>query len=150
MVQCPKCKKDIPFLVDKKTALYYSVYLAIGSVSFFVFLTAVYTTYLGFIWSYSVRYMVNAITLILVLLITSILLLLAGFRLLQAKHSASVFGFAGIGFLLIYSLFVLLIDPYISATLSYMLLLVVAVIIVVILTIMFWKRTTSKKSLKTD
>jgi hypothetical protein len=143
MSQCPKCKKEIPFLVDKKTAFVYSLYLAIGSVALFVSLTALNTAYQGYIWSYSVRYVVNSFTLALVLFIAGVLLLIACLRLMQAHPSARLYGFIGLGLLVLYSFFVLLIDPYISYTLDYVLILLVAMIILFAGAFLFWKKKPS-------
>ena len=111
--------------VDKKTLMLYSVYLAGGSVSLFASLVALNTAYQGFIWSYSERYIINSIAVALALFFSGILLIIACVRLIQEKKSARVFGFAGIGLLIAYSLFVLVIDRYIAYTLVYMLILLI-------------------------
>ena len=143
MSQCPKCKADIPFLVDKKTAFVYSLYLAIGGVSLFVSLAALNTAYQGLIWSYSTRYVVNSFSLALVLFVAGVLLLMACLRLLQARNSARLFGFTGLGLLVVYSLFVLLIDPYISYTLEYVLILLVVMIVLLVGAFFFWNKKRS-------
>jgi hypothetical protein len=125
MEQDPNHSKDTSFLPDKKTGLLYSLYLAIGSVSLFVSLVALNNAYQGLIWSYSTRYIVNSVTLALALFLTGIMLIIACVRLLQARKSAQAFGFAGLGFLVAYSLFVLVIDRYIAYTLVYVLVLLV-------------------------
>jgi hypothetical protein len=118
----------------------YSLYLAIGSVSLFVSLTALNTAYQGLIWSYSTRYVVNSFTLALVLFIAGVFLLMACLRLLQVRTSYRLYGFIGLGLLVVYSLFVLLIDPYISYTLEYVLILVVVMIILLAGAFFFWKK----------
>jgi peptidoglycan/LPS O-acetylase OafA/YrhL len=113
-----------PFLSDRKKGLQYSLYLAIGSVSLFSALVALNNAYQGYIWSYSTRYIVNSITLALALFLSGALLIIACVRLVRAKP-AQVFGFAGLGFLVAYSLFVLFIDRYIAYTLVFMVILLV-------------------------
>jgi hypothetical protein len=113
------------FLADKKTGLLYSLYLTIGSVSLFASMVALNTAYQGFIWSYSTRYIINSFTLAFALFISGALLIIACFKLLQKRSSARLFGFAGIGFLIAYSLFILFIDRYIAYTLVYVLMLLV-------------------------
>ena len=71
MAKYPKCKTEIQFLIDKKTTLVYSLYLAIGSVSLFIALNILNTAYQGFIWSYTTKYVLNSLAIALVLLIAS-------------------------------------------------------------------------------
>ena len=113
------------FLADKKTGLLYSLYLAIGSVSLFASMVALNTAYEGYIWSYSTKYIVNSFTLAFALFLSGALLIVACVQLLQEKSSARIFGFAGVGFLIAYSLFILFIDRYIAYTLVYVVMLLV-------------------------
>ncbi|VVB60198.1 Uncharacterised protein [uncultured archaeon] len=113
------------FLSDKKIGLLYSLYLAVGSVSLFASMIALNTAYQGFIWSYSTRYIVNSFTLAFALFLSGALLIIACVLLLQARPSARIFAFAGVGFLIAYSLFTLFIDRYIAYTLVYVLMLLI-------------------------
>ena len=131
MKQKQKDKESRVFLADKKTGLLYSLYLAIGSVSLFASMIALNTAYQGFIWSYSTRYIVNSFTLAFALFLSGALLIVACVRLLQEKPSARIFGFAGVGFLIAYSLFVLFIDRYIAYTLVYVLMLLILFALIV-------------------
>ena len=140
MEQNPKHKQGTSFLPDKKTGLLYSLYLAIGSVSLFVSLVALNTAYQGLIWSYSTRYVVNSFTLALALFLAGILLIIACIRLLQARPSAQVFGFAGLGFLIAYSLFVLFNDRYIAYTLVYVLILLTLFAVILAGAIFFFQK----------
>ncbi len=129
-----------PFLVDRKKGLQYSLYLAIGTVALFSALVALNNTYQGYIWDYSQRYIINSITLSLALFIAGTLLIIACARLVKGKP-AHVFGFAGLGFLVAYSLFVLFIDRYIAYTLVFMvILLVVFALILTIAVFVFRKK----------
>jgi hypothetical protein len=119
------------FLADKKTGLLYSLYLAVGSVLLFASMIALNTAYEGFIWSYSTRYIVNSFTLAFALFLSGTLLIVACVWLIQARPSARIFGFAGIGFLIAYSLFVLFIDRYIAYTLVYVLMLLILFTVIV-------------------
>ena len=135
-----KSKTEIPFLKDKKTLLLYSAFLAIGSVSLFASLVALNTAYQGFIWSYSTRYIINSITLAFSLFLSGALLIVACVRLLQARSSARLFGFAGIGFLIAYSLFVLFIDRYIAYTLVFVLMLLILFALIVAGAVFFFRK----------
>ncbi|DAC73069.1 MAG TPA: hypothetical protein DSN98_01885 [Thermoplasmata archaeon] len=132
-----KSKTETTFLKDKKTLLLYSLYLSIGSVSLFASMVALNTAYQGLIWSYSTRYIVNSIALALALFLAGILLIIACIGLLKERPSARVFGFAGFGFLIAYSLFVLFIDHYVAYTLVYMLILLILFALILAVAVFF-------------
>jgi hypothetical protein len=140
MKQKQQDKESGLLLADKKTGLLYSLYLAVGSVSLFASMIALNTAYEGFIWSYSTRYIVNSFTLAFALFLSGVLLIVACVRLLQAKSSARIFGFAGVGFLIAYSLFVLFIDRYISYTLVYVLMLLILFALIVAGAVFFFHK----------
>lgn len=125
MQQNQKSERKTLLLNEKKTMLFYSAYLAIGSVSLFASLVALNTAYQAVIWSYSQRYIVHSMTLSFALFVSGALLIVACVKLVQKRHSARLFGFVGIGFLIAYSLFVLFIDRYIAYTIVYVLILLI-------------------------
>jgi|GEM_PF-1509370 len=127
-----------PFLADRKKGLLYSLYLAIGTASLFSALVALNNTYQGYIWSYSQRYIINSFTLSFALFLSGTLLIIACIRLVKGKP-AQVFGFAGLGFLLAYSLFVLLIDQYITYTLVFMVILLVLFAFILTITVLVFR-----------
>lgn len=128
------------FLAEKKTLLVYSLYLAIASVSLFASMVALNTAYQGIIWSYSPRYVINSFTLAFALFLSGVLLIVACMKLLKKRPSARLFGFMGIGVLLIYSLFILLIDRYIAYTLIYVVLLLVLFVFIMTGAVFFYKK----------
>jgi hypothetical protein len=130
-------------LAEKKTLFLYSAYLAVGSVSLFTSLVALNTAYQGWIWSYSETYIINSIILAFALFISGALLIIACFRLIQARPSANLFGFVGIGFLIAYALFVLLIDRYIAYTLAFMLILLILFALLIAGTVLFLPKNRS-------
>jgi hypothetical protein len=132
--------KEAGFLAEKKTVLQYSLYLAIGSVSIFASMVALNTAYQGVIWSYSTRYVINSFVLGFALFLSGVMLIIACRKLLQKRPSARLFGFVGLGFLIGYSLFILLIDRYIAYTLVYVLILVVLSILILGGAVFFYKR----------
>ncbi len=138
-------KKQIPsqseaFLLEKKTGLLYSLYLAIGSVSLFASMVALNTAYQGYIWSYSTRYIINSFILAIALFLSGVFLIIACMKLLKKRASARLFGFIGIGFLLAYSLFVLFIDRYIAYTLVYVLMLLILSVLIMVGAVFFYKK----------
>jgi hypothetical protein len=128
------------FLGDKKTGLLYSLYLAVGSVSLFASMIALNTAYQGFIWSYSTRYIINSFTLAFALFLSGAFLIVACVRLLQKRSSARIFGFAGVGFLIAYSLFILFIDRYIAYTIVYVLILLILFVFIVTGAVLFFHK----------
>lgn len=132
-----KSKTETTVTLNKKTLLVYSTYLAVGCVSLFASLVALNTAYQGFIWSYSSRYVINSITLAFALFVSGALLIIACVRLIQTRPSARLFGFAGVGFLIAYSLFVLIIDRYIAYTLVYVLMLLILFALVMTTAVVF-------------
>jgi lipopolysaccharide export LptBFGC system permease protein LptF len=140
MSHCPKCKQDIPFLVDKKTLLMYSLYLAVGSVSLFIALNSLNTAYQAYIWSYSTKYVLNSLALALILLIASGILLFACYRIAKGKTSITALGAMGCLILLVYPIYVILIDSYVPYTFTYMLLLWVPAMIVLAVGLFIWNK----------
>ena len=140
MSHCPKCKQNIPFLVDKKTLLVYSLYLAVGSVSLFIALNTLNTAYQGYIWSYSTKYVLNSLALALVLLIASGILLFACYRIAKGKTFTAVLGAIGCLILLVYPIYVILIDSYVPYTFTYTLLLWVPAVIVLAVGLFIWNK----------
>jgi hypothetical protein len=128
------------FLADKKTGLWYSLYLSIASVSLFASMVALNTAYQGFIWSYSTRYVINSFILAFALFLSGAFLIIACMKLLKKRQSARLFGFVGIGFLIAYSLFILLIDRYIAYTLVYVLMLLILSVLIMVGAVFFYKK----------
>ena len=129
------------FLADKKTGLWYSLYLSIASVSLFASMVALNTAYQGFIWSYSTRYVINSFILAFALFLSGAFLIIACMKLLKKRQSARLFGFVGIGFLIAYSLFILLIDRYIAYTLVYVLMLLILSVVIMAGAAFFYKKS---------
>ena len=127
-----------PFLTDRKKGMLYSLYLAVGAVSLFSALVALNNTYQGYIWDYSPRYIINSFTLAFALFLSGALLVIACVRLVKGKP-AQVFGFAGLGFLIAYSLFVLLIDQYIAYTLVFMVILLVLFALILAIAVLVFR-----------
>lgn len=128
------------FLPDKKTGLTYSLYLAIGSVSLFSSLVALNNAYQGVIWSYSTRYIMNSMILAFALFLAGTLLIIACFKLTQGRQSARLFALFGIAFLIIYSLFVVVIDRYISYTVIYILMLLILFALILLGVVIFFRK----------
>jgi len=140
MAKSPKCKTEIPFLIQKKNTLMYSLYLAIGSVSLFIALNILNTAYQGFIWSYTTKYVLNSLAIALVLLIASALLFMGCYQILKGKKFPFTLGAIGCLLLIVYPGYVLLIDSYVPYAFYYMLLLWIPALIVLIIAVLVWKK----------
>ena len=133
-------KTEIPFLIQKKNTLVYSLYLAIGSISLFIALNILNTAYQGFIWSYTIKYVLNSLAIALVLLIASALLFMGCYQMLKGKKFSFMLGAIGCLLLVVYPGYVLLIDFYVPYVFYYMLLLWMPALIVLIIAVLVWKK----------
>ena len=104
-------------------------------------MVALNTAYQGFIWSYSTRYVINSFILAFALFLSGAFLIIACMKLLKKRQSARLFGFVGIGFLIAYSLFILLIDRYIAYTLVYVLMLLILAVVIMAGAVFFYKKS---------
>ena len=140
MAQCPKCKKELPFFNDKKLALLYSFYLSIGSVALFIFIISGFNTIEAVLWKYTTKYIINSSALTLVALISGILLLFSGYLMLKEKKNAKVTGIIGCLILIIYPLFVLILETKVPYSFNYILLLIIPAIIIIVLSIIIGRK----------
>jgi hypothetical protein len=135
-----KNKEKTLFLKDKKTLLLYSLYLAIGSVSFFIAMNMLYTAYQGYIWSYTSKYVINSLATALVLLIASGLLFMGCYQIVKGHKSSRILGAIGYILLIFYPAYVLLIDSYVPYAFHYILLLWIPAFVVFIFAVYLWYR----------
>jgi hypothetical protein len=140
MAKSLNCKTEIPFHIQKKNILVYSLYLAIGSVSLFIALNILNTAYQGFIWSYTTKYVLNSLAIALVLLIASALLFIGCYQILKGKKFSFTLGVIGCALLIVYPGYVFLIDFYVPYTFYYMLLLWIPALIVLMIAVFVWKK----------
>lgn len=135
-----KSEKKNNFLLDKKMTLIYSLYLAIGSIAFFIFINGVYTTIQAKIWYYSSRYMVNSITLTIASFFSSVLLFLTCIWILKKKKNAKITGIAGCLLLIIYPLYVYLVDIVIPYNFNYIVIMFVPSIFLLLISLIYWRK----------
>jgi hypothetical protein len=140
MAKSTNCKPETPLLIQKKNTLVYSLYLAISSVSLFIALNILNTAYQGFIWSYTTKYVLNSLAIALVLLIASALLFMGCYQILKGKKFSFAFGAIGCLLLIVYPVYVFIIDSYVPYAFYYMLLLWIPALIVLIIAVFVWKK----------
>jgi hypothetical protein len=133
-----KSNEKILFLKEKKTLLLFSLYLAIGSVAVFIALIMLFTAYQGYIWSYTTKYVINSLATALFLLIASSLLLIGCYHLVKGKGFPMALGAIGCILLIVYPIYVLLVDSYVSYEFHYVLLLWVPAFIVLFILAYIW------------
>jgi hypothetical protein len=133
-----KSKAQTPFLGDKKTLLLYSLYLAISSVSFFIAINQLYTTYQGYIWSYTTKYVLNSLAISLVLLIASGLLFMGCYQMAKGNRFPRILGVIGCLLIIIYPGYVYLTDSYVPYAFYYTLLLWIPALIVLLVAFYIW------------
>ena len=140
MPKCPHCKKVIPLIADKNILLLYSLYLALGSIALFVCLNNLYTTSQAIIWKYSVKYIVNSLTLVLASFVSGLFFLIACFWMIQSKKIAKMIGLFGCIFLIVYPLYVLYINMMMPYSFTYLMILCIPAVVVAFLSILWRKK----------
>ena len=135
-----KSEKKNNCLLDKKMTLIYSLYLAIGSIAFFIFINGVYTTIQAKIWYYSSRYMVNSITLTIVPFFSSILLFLTCIWIIKKKKNAKITGIVGCLLLIVYPLYVYFVDIAIPYNFNYIVIMFVPSIFLLLISLIYWRK----------
>jgi len=135
-----KSEKKNNCLLDEKMTLVYSLYLAIGSIAFFIFINGVYTTIQAKIWYYSSRYMVNSITLTIASFFSSGLLFLTCIWILKKKKNAKIAGIAGCLLLIVYPLYVYLVDIMIPYNFNYIVIMFVPSIFLLMISLIYWRK----------
>ena len=135
-----KSEKKNNCLLDKKMTLIYSLYLAIGSIAFFIFINGVYTTIQAKIWYYSSRYMVNSITLTIASFFSSVLLFLTCIWILKKKKNAKITGIVGCLLLIVYPLYVYFVDIAIPYNFNYIVIMFVPSIFLLMISLIYWRK----------
>jgi hypothetical protein len=133
-----KSKAETPFFGDKKTLLLYSLYLAVSSVSFFIAINQLYTTYQGYIWSYTTKYVLNSLAVSLVLLIASGLLFMGCYQMIKGNRFPRILGAIGCLLVVVYPGYVYITDYYVPYAFYYTLLLWIPALIVLLVAFYIW------------
>jgi hypothetical protein len=135
-----KSEENNHFLLDKKMTLIYSLYLAIGSIAFFIFINGVYTTIQAKIWAYSSRYMVNSITLTVISFIASILLVITCFWIVKNKKNAKFYGIIGCLLLIIYPLYIYIVGIAVPYNFNYIAIMFIPAVVLFLITLYYWRK----------
>jgi len=136
----PNQKSDTkqPLFGENNSLLLYSLYLAIGSVAFFISVNLGYTAYQGYIWSYTTKYVINSLATALILLIASGLFLMGCYTLVKGKRFTKLLGTIGCVLLIVFPIYVLFIDTYVPYAFHYVLLLWIPAFVVLFIVVYVW------------
>jgi hypothetical protein len=136
-----KTSSQTPHLLEDKHRLFiYSFFLALGSVSLYVFVNAIYTTYQGIIWSYSTSYIINAAIIGLVSLVAGFLFLVACFQMVQGKTFSWYPAIISSLILIGYPLVILFFGTQMPTSFDHLLFLLIPSSILLIILVLIWKK----------
>ncbi|MBU0497360.1 MAG: hypothetical protein KKC68_07295 [Candidatus Thermoplasmatota archaeon] len=127
-------------LDDKNQLLIYSLFLAFGSVSIYVFVNAIYTMYQGIIWTYTISFVINAGLITLVSLVVGFLFLLACLRMVQGKTYSWYPAIISSIILIGYPLAILFLGSQMPASFEHFLFLLIPTSILLIILVILWKK----------
>jgi len=133
-----KSKDETRFLGDKKTLLLYSLYLAVSSVSLFIAINQLWTTYQGYIWRYTTKYVLNSLAVGLILLIASGLLFMGCYQMVKGNRFPKLLGAIGCLLIIVYPGYVFFVDSYVPYAFYYTLLLWIPALIVLLIAFYIW------------
>jgi hypothetical protein len=133
-----KNKDEILFPKDKQTLLLYSLYLAVCSVSFFIAINQLWTTYQGYIWSYTTKYVLNSLAVGLVILIASGLLFMGCYQMAKGNRFPKLLGAIGCILIIVYPGYVYLTDLYVAYAFFYTFLLWIPALVVLLIAFYIW------------
>ena len=136
----PSCKTKLPLFVDKKQLLTYSLYLSLGSLALFIALTGTYTTLQAILWKYTTKYIVNSALLSLVAYTACILLIGSCYLLVKSNPLAKNTGFLGCSLFIIYPFTILLFEPMMPYSFTYLTFLCIPAIIILIVSLFLSKK----------
>jgi hypothetical protein len=126
------------FFADKRQGVLYSLYLALGSISLFVFVNAGYVMIQAVLWQYTSTYIINAGVITLVSFLAGCLFLLSCFGVATGKKIVSSTGFLGCLLLIVYPL-VAMFTKNLPSSYEYLLVLLAPAVFILILTVV-WRR----------
>jgi len=138
MPSVEKGNEKTPLFGNRTILLQYSLYLAVGSVAVFIALIMLYTAYQGYIWSYTVKYVVNSLATALVLLIASGLFFMGCYQMVKGKRFPNALGGIASIVLIAYPFYVYLIDSYVPYAFHYFLLLWIPAFIILFIVVYIW------------
>lgn len=130
--------KKQPLFTNHQKGLLYTIYIAVASISLFVFANSGYVLFESIIWKYTTTYVINAAIITLISLFTAKLLFYTAYTMAQGKQSYTI-GLIGCFLPVIYPILLFIVGQQPSSG-EYLLLLTIPAVVLGIITILSWKR----------
>lgn len=120
-------------LNTKKNLSIYTLYIALASVSFFISINLAYIAFLGYIWSYTTKYVLNTALSAGFLLLASLLLFISSIQIIKYKKNPYKIGVIGCLCYIPYPIYVLFIDSYALSITYHTIFLIIPALISILL-----------------
>jgi len=114
--------------------------MGFGSVSLYVFITGVNTTYLGIVWKYSDSYVINAGIISLISLFSSIIFFTNCWLMIKHRYFYKFSGFVAALILIMSSFILFLFGGTLPISFEYLLILFIPAFILMIIMGFLWKK----------
>jgi hypothetical protein len=133
-------KKPFSLISKKHQLLMYSLFIGFGSVSFYVFITGINTTYLGIVWKYSDSYVINSGMISLISLLASSIFFASCWSIVKEKTVYKYSGMVATLILVIFPFLLFMSGSTMPISFDYVVFLSFPAIALVILIAVFWKK----------
>lgn len=124
----------------KYELLLYSIFMGLGSVSLYVFVTGFNTVYLGIVWKYTGSYIFNAVIISLIALLASMIFFVSCWFLIKNKPVYKYSGIVATLILIIFPLLFFVRGSTMPLSFDYLLLLSLPAVVLLILLLFMWKK----------
>jgi hypothetical protein len=132
--------KHFSVFSTKHQLLLYSLFIGLGSVSLYVFVTGFNTIYLGIVWKYTDSYIFNASIISLVALLASLIFFISCWFMIKKKPVYKYSGIVATIILIIFPYLFFLQGSSMPLSFEYLLLLSLPAVILFIFIILMWKK----------
>ena len=132
--------KQFSVFSNKYQLLLYSLFISLGSVSLYVFVTGVNTVYLGIVWKYTESYIFNAVIISLIALLASMIFYVSCWFLIKKKPVYKYSGIVATLILIIYPLVFFVRGSTMPLSFDYLLLLSLPAMVLLIFLLYMWKK----------
>ena len=132
--------KQFSVFSTKYQLLLYSIFIGLGSVSLYVFVTGVNTVYLGIVWKYTESYIFNAVIISLIALLASLIFFISCWFLIKNKPVYKYSGIIATLMLIIFPLLFFIRGSTMPLSFDYLVLLSLPAAILLIFLLFMWKK----------
>ncbi len=132
--------KQFSVFSTKYQLLLYSIFIGLGSVSLYVFVTGFNTVYLGIVWKYTESYIFNAVIISLIALLASMIFFVSCWFLIKNKPVYKYSGVVATLILIIYPLVFFVKGSTMPLSFNYLLLLSLPALMLLVFLLFMWKK----------